>query len=155
MALFSSKKRQILKWMKLLVDSKKSFFLKNENSFSNLDKLLKINNLDTSIIRKIHLFQGKHNLLIEKNQDDNIEIKKTDISQKKAESEPLLKIMIKKEIPNKKSKKIQKKPKKIKPKLKKNTLKSKKQEIQTSDSLSENSFNKFKAKPHKESVIFN
>ena len=144
--------------MQILIHSKQNVLLSNENKNNKeeLEKLFNLANFDSSIIRKIHFFKGKCILLFKRKEE-----KTEDFSQKATEkllheeesSKPVLLKMIRKKN-SKINKKIKKKPKAIKPKKKKKIVSAKKAETQTSESLSESSFNQVTMKTQRNNVLF-
>ena len=152
----SSQKKNILQWIQILVHSKQKVFLSKENQFNHeeIERLLKLANFDSSIVRKIHFLKGKCNLLfkrkVEKTSEETEKVH--EIGNEEETVKPvLLKMTIQKA--SKSIKKIKKKTKMTIPKKKKKKV-AKKAETQTSESLSENSFKQINIKTQKNNVIF-
>ena len=156
LVLQSSRRKNILQWIQILLHSKQKAFLSKENQFDHeeIKKLLKLANFDPSIIKKIHFLKGKCNLLFKRKvEKTNQEAEKDqELENEEEEIKPaLLKMTVQKAL--KGSKKIKKKSKVAPPKKKKKKI-AKKAETQTSESLSENSFKQITIKTQKNNVIF-
>lgn len=150
LTLYSLKQKQILNWLELLFNKNKLLVIEALKINENVKNLIKISNFADTILRKIHMFNGKCNLLIKKEEKKP---EKTEDLQKIIKKKlPLIKITMKKPTKTKLiNKKIKKNLKEIKPKKKKHQ----KNEIQTSESLSEHSFNQISLKPlQKDNVKF-